>query len=312
MFARELACEFAGFVIAEGMNQAENIDLKINFYDLDQEPKLARRISWLQTSGHRIEQASLLNQITGIVDFTEFSINLFVKQGWNLDEALLLLIGSLGAMVRFALSQRSRVAAFHAASLAWEGQGLLLLGDTGAGKTTLSYICASQGFGYLTDEDSFVEEGGETHWQILGYQRRIRLDNKTLTYYPDIIKKQDEYRPFNIFNQQGLIIDLNKTRPESYVLSAPLSVVVVLRNDKNHATPRINHLDKSSARLWLLHSLEAVDDTDFPIKGLNRQGFYLVDNLLDFIEVIELKYNIREHFHLIPQALREILSLVQS
>jgi hypothetical protein len=44
----------------------------------------------------------------------------------------------------------------HAAGLTWHGQALLLPGQTGAGKSTLTAWLVSRGFGYLTDELVFV------------------------------------------------------------------------------------------------------------------------------------------------------------
>jgi hypothetical protein len=311
-FTKELAGEFPGFVV-QHIGKPDP-DIKINFYDLERAPHLAHKMSQLQSRGHNIEQVNLQTRIINIIDFTEFSLNFFVKPGWNLDEALLLLVGSLGAMVRFKLSQRLKVTAFHAASLAWGGEGLLLLGDTGAGKTSLSYLCIKQGFSYLTDEDSFVEERSGEDWRILGYQRRIRLDNETLAYFPEVINQHDKLRPFQLFDQPGYIVDPYHIAPSAYIQSVPLRVAVVLRNDKDCAVSQLKRLDKSRARLWLLHCLESAQDTDFLFDGnsnLNRQGFYLVDNLLDRIQVFELKYNIREHFLSIPQYLREILALIK-
>lgn len=45
---------------------------------------------------------------------------------------------------------------FHAAGLSWQGQGLILPGASGAGKTTLTAWLLTKGFGYLTDELVFV------------------------------------------------------------------------------------------------------------------------------------------------------------
>ena len=47
---------------------------------------------------------------------------------------------------------------FHAAAAAWRGQGLLLPGTIGAGKTTLAAWLATQGFDYLTDELVWVPQ----------------------------------------------------------------------------------------------------------------------------------------------------------
>lgn len=64
-----------------------------------------------------------------------------------------------------ALADRSQGGVlFHAAALAWQGQGLLLPGTIAAGKTTLAMWLARRGFQYLTDEMAFVPFGAE-HFQ---------------------------------------------------------------------------------------------------------------------------------------------------
>lgn len=58
------------------------------------------------------------------------------------------------------LAQRSQGGLlFHAAGLAWQGQGLLLPGGIGAGKTTLAAWLVARGLDYLTDELVFVPHG---------------------------------------------------------------------------------------------------------------------------------------------------------
>lgn len=47
---------------------------------------------------------------------------------------------------------------FHAAGLTWQGQGVMLPGSSGAGKTTLTAWLLSKGFQYLTDEFLFLPE----------------------------------------------------------------------------------------------------------------------------------------------------------
>jgi hypothetical protein len=51
---------------------------------------------------------------------------------------------------------------FHAGGLCRQGQGLLLPGTMGAGKTTLTAWLLSRGFDYLTDELVFVPQGTHT------------------------------------------------------------------------------------------------------------------------------------------------------
>lgn len=58
------------------------------------------------------------------------------------------------------LAERSRGGLlFHAAALAWQGQGMLLPGAIGAGKSTLVAWLAARGFTYLTDEMVYVPHG---------------------------------------------------------------------------------------------------------------------------------------------------------
>jgi energy-coupling factor transporter ATP-binding protein EcfA2 len=49
----------------------------------------------------------------------------------------------------------------HAALLSRDGQGVLICGDPGAGKTTLSVSLLLAGFGYHSDDIVWISEGGE-------------------------------------------------------------------------------------------------------------------------------------------------------
>jgi hypothetical protein len=51
---------------------------------------------------------------------------------------------------------------FHGAGLAWRGQGVLLPGGIGAGKSTLTAWLLGRGFDYLTDELVFVPDGSSS------------------------------------------------------------------------------------------------------------------------------------------------------
>lgn len=55
---------------------------------------------------------------------------------------------------------RSKVTAIHAAALARGERGLILVGDSGAGKTTLTFELAARGFEYLTDDLVVLGDGG--------------------------------------------------------------------------------------------------------------------------------------------------------
>lgn len=55
-----------------------------------------------------------------------------------------------------AILATSYTTAIHAACVEHKGCGILLCGDSGAGKTSLSYACARAGWTYITDDASFL------------------------------------------------------------------------------------------------------------------------------------------------------------
>lgn len=63
----------------------------------------------------------------------------------------------------------------HAGCVALEGRGVLLCGDSGAGKSVLSYACARAGWTYVSDDGSFLLNGGSKR-MVTGdcYQVRFR------------------------------------------------------------------------------------------------------------------------------------------
>lgn len=58
--------------------------------------------------------------------------------------------------VAYSMISALRAVALHAACIEWKGKGVLLCGESGAGKTTLAYACALRGWGYITDDASYL------------------------------------------------------------------------------------------------------------------------------------------------------------
>lgn len=73
----------------------------------------------------------------------------------------------------------------HAACVSRNGVGVLLCGDSGAGKTTLSYACAKAGWTYVTDDGSFVVHGRED-LLVTGNSSQVRFRPESKTLFPEI------------------------------------------------------------------------------------------------------------------------------
>lgn len=64
---------------------------------------------------------------------------------------------------------------FHAACVAKDNSGVLLCGDSGAGKSSLSYACARRGWAYLSDDASYLLRRTAEDRFVYGHPHRIRL-----------------------------------------------------------------------------------------------------------------------------------------
>jgi hypothetical protein len=73
----------------------------------------------------------------------------------------------------------------HAACVVREGRGVLLCGDSGAGKSTLSYALARAGWGYVTDDCSFLLSCGKRR-MVTGNCNQIRFRPTAGELFPEI------------------------------------------------------------------------------------------------------------------------------
>jgi hypothetical protein len=73
----------------------------------------------------------------------------------------------------------------HAACVALNGSGVLLCGDSGAGKTSLAYTCARRGWTYVADDASHLLRPG-AELRILGRPHEIRFRSTAAQLFPEL------------------------------------------------------------------------------------------------------------------------------
>ena len=71
----------------------------------------------------------------------------------------------------------------HAACVTLNGRGVLLCGDSGAGKSSLSFACARAGWGYVSDDASFLLHGRS----VIGNCHQVRLRPSAADLFPEIV-----------------------------------------------------------------------------------------------------------------------------
>lgn len=89
-------------------------------------------------------------------------------------------------LVYFML-QSLYLAPVHAACVALDGAGVLLCGDSGAGKTSLAYACARRGWTYVSDDASELVRD-DSHRRILGRPYGIRFRSSAVEIFPELAR----------------------------------------------------------------------------------------------------------------------------
>lgn len=74
----------------------------------------------------------------------------------------------------------------HAGCVALDGHGILLCGDSGAGKSSLSFACARNGWTYITDDAAFLLNGG-TKRIVTGGSHQIRFRPTAAALFPEVL-----------------------------------------------------------------------------------------------------------------------------
>jgi hypothetical protein len=85
----------------------------------------------------------------------------------------------------YTLLDARHVVAVHAACVAKDGNGFLLFGDSGAGKSSLAYACARRGWTYVSDDCAFILRCAPGRVAI-GNPRIFRFRPPASSLFPEI------------------------------------------------------------------------------------------------------------------------------
>jgi hypothetical protein len=88
----------------------------------------------------------------------------------------------LDALITLLL-ELNYITSLHAACVACEGAGVLLFGESGAGKSSLSYACSKHGWTYISDDASSILWGSQT---VLGDPHRFRFRDDAPEVFPEL------------------------------------------------------------------------------------------------------------------------------
>lgn len=165
----------------------------------------------------------------------------------------------------------------HAACVALQGRGVLLCGDSGAGKSTLSYACAREGWEYLTDDGSFLIDGGQR--LVAGNCHQIRFRPSAADLFPQVSGLDLTPRAAG---KPSIELSTKSLGHVKRIQSARVDFIVFLNRSSSDLQDLVPYR-KDVARLYMRQGLYGTPESQ-------ARHFEAVDQMLT-AEVFELRYN---------------------
>jgi hypothetical protein len=168
-------------------------------------------------------------------------------------------------------------APIHAACVELEGRGVLLCGDSGAGKSSLAFACARAGWIYITDDASFLLNDRSDR-QVVGNCHLMRFRPSAEKLFTELAGKPLTPRA----GRNPSIELLPETISGIDVASSSNVGYIVFLNRKDVNVEKLVPFSKESARRVIHQRLLGME-------GLREVQIASVERLLG-VEVFELRY----------------------
>jgi predicted ATPase len=180
----------------------------------------------------------------------------------------------------------------HAACVVLNGRGVLLCGDSGAGKSSLSYACARAGWQFVSDDASYVLHT-ETNRRVIGNYHQLRFRPSAADLFPEIGNKEISPR---VFGKPTVEMSTASLRHVSTAESAHVDFIVFL-NRRHPSAFDLLPYSKDAARRYMRKNMVGE-----PVTRVVR--YRAIERLLT-AEVLELRYQS------LPEAVKRLERLVR-
>lgn len=171
----------------------------------------------------------------------------------------------------------SVVTDLHAACVGNNGKGILLFGDSGAGKSSLAYACARAGWIYTSDDTSYLINDSVLP-RVIGHSHRIRFRPSAKALFPEL--KRFELTP----RLEG--------KPSIEVAISDLPIAHAAAETGVHAIVYLNRLPSAAGSLVTLPRGTATHRAcrDLYTAGEIRAKHKTVLEVLSSVPTYELRY----------------------
>ena len=145
----------------------------------------------------------------------------------------------------YTMLQSLYLTPIHAACVALNGRGILLCGDSKAGKSSLAYACASRGWTHVSDNASYLVRSANENVAI-GNPYRIRLRASASQLFPELCA-----HPITLRAQGERSIEV-ETANRTDLITAQHSAVdhVIFLDRQPVGSPKLSPFPKERALRW--------------------------------------------------------------
>lgn len=222
---------FESFGHARQVRQRPPLDIRIAVTDHDGSSSLPeptrREYSHLYSLVADAENQALLD-LHRCVSFTWVSKQavqnrLYFRYNF-LEKVVYLLLGS------------SVVTDLHAACISKNGRGILLCGESGAGKSSLAYSCARAGWTYTSDDTSYLINDSHPP-RVIGHSHRARFRPSAKQLFPELASFQTTPR---LEGKPSIEISTSALPIRSIATETDVAFIVFL----NRTTPGLGRLTR--------------------------------------------------------------------
>jgi hypothetical protein len=225
-------------------------------------------------------QKNLMTSIADANNFVTCDLNAGFSFGWvtqQTAETPLYLRYHLLEAAALGMISTLRAAPLHAACVVPFGHGMLLCGNSGAGKSSLAFAGARAGWTFVCDDASYLPFD-RTDRMVIGNCHQIRLRDSGVQLFPEL-----EGRPITPRATGKPSIEIpTADLPELITAESAIVKSIIFLNRRDAETPGLFPYARESALSWF---------SQFPLKTTASYGTQVaaIRHLLD-VEIFELRY----------------------
>jgi hypothetical protein len=147
--------------------------------------------------------------------------------------------------VGLTLLEQWYTVSLHAACVEWNGQGVLLCGDSGAGKSSLALACARRGWTFLSDDGTSMVRKRKRK-TVIGSPYQMRFRESAIELFPELRERSVTTRG----SKQSIEVNTDDLPGIRTAWETEIDHIVFL--DRKHPDPpSLTPFSKAEAGKWL-------------------------------------------------------------